>query len=859
MNTNSKFDTAKNNISLVNLNDIFDGSRVFRIPDFQRGYAWEKSQREDLWKDLISLPSSNKHYTGMFTLQEGDDNNYNEEGIDNESYTLYYVIDGQQRLTSTLILLSTLIQYANENNIILEENTTNNSSLTSRFFISHGLHFFDYSSTRQDNDETKVIKSILTNTKLPNINPSYYTTNLINAKEEFKDHIENYLNQHPNTPHTNLIREIFDKVVNSLIFNIYFVTESFDIHTTFETINNRGKVLSSLELLKNRLLYLTNHNPIKHEGDSTRQANKQEIINLRKTINDKWGSIYKNLGLSETLLDDNEFLKGHWLYYYGNTKDKGEKYKNDLLNNQFSNLKTPDYDNIITYCNSLEEASKFWSYIYYPYTIPAEDNIQGIHEQLDKLARLETPLYVKTYLISILKEINANNIDAIRTNLDNLARFIFIRKYIGSTIKADYMWLVTKAHDLKESNLTIVDCINSVNKTLLYDKPYGIDVQEIKEQDIKDFTNHMNKLFSDEHKGYYEWQGIAYLLYEYNLSLATQSGRPNKFAELNWNKFIKKDKKNQLSIEHIYPQSPTAYWNECFKDYNDTERKKFANSLGNLLPLSQSINSQFQNDCFHIKCEGIDELNNKDNLNIDKAIRTTCYAQGTLSEIEVSKIKDLSHQSNINHDDNEGSNNSQPKAIKHWLPTNIVKRSQELLEWMNTHWHIGLSKEDIDELVFAVDKKTTINKNELNRLALAEIDDKITRHTHTQSLSYRKTALTEDEFFNQDLTKQKMMNLAKFAQEKIREYIKSANYEIEISYTPSEISFKIPNVSKSRFAYICSIRKEKICIVYTPYEDQAGKQKKGYISYDTSNEQEVVEICKNANIYYENVLNKNKK
>lgn len=40
-------------------------AEIFRIPDYQRGYAWQKQQLNDFWEDLINLNSSRKHYTGL--------------------------------------------------------------------------------------------------------------------------------------------------------------------------------------------------------------------------------------------------------------------------------------------------------------------------------------------------------------------------------------------------------------------------------------------------------------------------------------------------------------------------------------------------------------------------------------------------------------------------------------------------------------------------------------------------------------------------------------------------------------------------------------------------------------------------
>lgn len=54
---------------LKSINDIFE-NRLYRIPDYQRGYAWEKAQLNDFWEDLRNLQFNKPHYTGVLTLEE---------------------------------------------------------------------------------------------------------------------------------------------------------------------------------------------------------------------------------------------------------------------------------------------------------------------------------------------------------------------------------------------------------------------------------------------------------------------------------------------------------------------------------------------------------------------------------------------------------------------------------------------------------------------------------------------------------------------------------------------------------------------------------------------------------------------
>ena len=57
----------------LNLTELFN-TRIFRIPDYQRGYAWEDKQLNELWDDLDEIPTVEgelkNHYTGTIYLEE---------------------------------------------------------------------------------------------------------------------------------------------------------------------------------------------------------------------------------------------------------------------------------------------------------------------------------------------------------------------------------------------------------------------------------------------------------------------------------------------------------------------------------------------------------------------------------------------------------------------------------------------------------------------------------------------------------------------------------------------------------------------------------------------------------------------
>lgn len=78
----------------ITLNTIIGNGKSYQIPKFQRDYSWEEDDWEDLWNDIQEIPNDETHYLGYIVLQP----------IQNEKEA-YWVIDGQQRLTTLSILV----------------------------------------------------------------------------------------------------------------------------------------------------------------------------------------------------------------------------------------------------------------------------------------------------------------------------------------------------------------------------------------------------------------------------------------------------------------------------------------------------------------------------------------------------------------------------------------------------------------------------------------------------------------------------------------------------------------------------------------------------------------------------------
>ena len=101
---------------LLSLSEIFN-NKIFRIPDFQRGYSWEERQLDDFWEDIQNLNPNKVHYIGLLTVEPVKNSEIiNIEKWNDDLWLLkkgmsaYYVIDGQQRLTTLIILLHEILR-----------------------------------------------------------------------------------------------------------------------------------------------------------------------------------------------------------------------------------------------------------------------------------------------------------------------------------------------------------------------------------------------------------------------------------------------------------------------------------------------------------------------------------------------------------------------------------------------------------------------------------------------------------------------------------------------------------------------------------------------------------------------------
>ena len=400
---------------LQSLSEIFN-NKIFRIPDFQRGYSWEERQLDDFWEDIQNLSLDKIHYIGLLTVEpiKSCDIQNVEKWKDDlwllkKGMSAYYVIDGQQRLTTLIILLHEILQTFDNNEGI---NYGAKSEWIDRFLYRsynqiYKSFVFGYEKDNPSDEffKTKILEQ--DSSAADKYPETLFTANLMFAKNYFAEKLK-MLNKEDK-------EEIFDKAVNRLKFNYYEIDDSLDVYVTFETMNNRGKDLSHLELLKNRLIYLTT---LLSEDDETKGR-------LRRDINETWKTIYEYLGKNkENPLDDDVFLFNHWIMYYTYDRSQSDVYADFLLKRKFTSKNVISgrisVKDIKDYIDSLAKCVKQWFFIY---NIQYSNYSDRIKEHIQKLERVGMGAFPPMIMAVFTKE---SQEDYIWNFLDACERFNFL-------------------------------------------------------------------------------------------------------------------------------------------------------------------------------------------------------------------------------------------------------------------------------------------------------------------------------------------------------------------------------------------------------------------------------------------------
>lgn len=207
--------------------DFISGrNKVFLIPPFQRNYEWDTEQCDELFDDLVMAYKNNKvHYLGNIVYYFGQNSG--------ASFQELILIDGQQRITTILLLLCAIRDITTDNGI---KQDINCDYLTNR--TQNEKYRIRLKQTAYDSD---CFNNIISGNKIVIKN---------NAAQNY-DHFKKRILE-SNIP----VNELYNAIELFVIVDVNLQIENDlgKVQTVFEKINSTGKRLEPSDLIRNYLL-----------------------------------------------------------------------------------------------------------------------------------------------------------------------------------------------------------------------------------------------------------------------------------------------------------------------------------------------------------------------------------------------------------------------------------------------------------------------------------------------------------------------------------------------------------------------------------------------------------------------------
>ena len=256
--------------------------RLFRIPDYQRTYSWQSRQRGDLFEDIQRTWESGpdrRHF--MATIV----------GLRRETRTIIIdehqvidVVDGQQRLTTLILLMKSIAKSIDRSSPIgdrlgreidealVKPDEASLLLLQTNHDSSH--YFTDYLRTGSNPD--------------PAIAATLADREILQAIRDCEKFVDTWQQNNPLTDLIALIR-------NRLTFIFHEIGDEAVVYTVFEVLNSRGLEVSYFDRLKSMLMGAV------FESET---GNRDELIS---EVHGLWSQIYGYIGLNRTI--DSETLR----------------------------------------------------------------------------------------------------------------------------------------------------------------------------------------------------------------------------------------------------------------------------------------------------------------------------------------------------------------------------------------------------------------------------------------------------------------------------------------------------------------------------------------------------------------------
>lgn len=523
------------------INDVLaKNATSFFIPPFQRAYAWGKNEIERYFSDVLRIIDSElntkqhdklEHFFGTVVIKE------EKAGFANKSV----VVDGQQRLTTTLIFLIALRD--------LETDTANQEYINQNYLTNNTSSFQDKIKLKQVTKDWDSYRSLV-NKETPKAGIVYNAyllfTRLINEKKRSNPIIE-----------LNHYITAIQRMNIAVIFLDERPFKGEDPQIIFETLNSLGKPLTLSDLVRNYVLL---------NMDSTSQSDIYEKI---------WHPKIESVLLENT----SDFFRDYLQFkVVGSIKAVSDNNTKEIyqLFKSFVEIKFNSHKDFI---NDIVRYAKWYKWITTDVVNDTISNDSIKNREIIELIRnifhdIKSEAF-KPFVLGLL-EYHQSGVDGLKLNddllisiLETIRTYLIRRRILGLTQgeNKNIVLLCDKIEALVKRNTSMLDLLT----TMFYRMRFPNDIEMKKDLESMNFYEGVKKYA----------KFILGKIEEHNTKVAVDFRNP------------------KITIEHIMPQKLESSWIEDLGENHNEIHKQYLHNIGNLI--LTEFNSEIGNKSFNSK------------------------------------------------------------------------------------------------------------------------------------------------------------------------------------------------------------------------------------------------------------------
>jgi uncharacterized protein with ParB-like and HNH nuclease domain len=557
-----------------NAEDIFYEIPTFKVPSYQRTYSWSKDQFEELISDIESIKTRplqdntyqilKGHFLGLIVLVQNTD----KDGIKH-----FYVVDGQQRI-ETIIILSAAARDAIKETLKTEKLTEEEKNTLEQIQDAFVRTFIFYVPRPLGN---KTVRLLPSKSDIEMFNKIIVNEGSLSSKETILIEVTGkrktnknqifqsykffylYIQGKLKNEGIQSMNELYYKIGKGITFVNFLAENESDAFNVFETLNDRGLDLSAQDLIKNKILQIS-----AKFGQERLEKNEEQ-----------WNNIFSKDGVIqfEKTLD---FFRYNWLSKHGliTKNELYDKYKEEI------ELNENEIDNFLS---DLQHNAEYYRDITEVFKVENEQIIffildQDIREFFFLLNKTRVKLWISlgmaSYRLYKSKAISKEELIEIQKLLFSICirfkvidkRTSLIEKELPELSKCLFKketYSIDK--DKNTKNFKAVSDIKEVLSFIL-DKLKEIIITNVSDNDLKSVLN-SDYAFEDNELAYVVLRRIANDKIKHGIMF---------------------DQTKDLTLEHILPIKHKRYWN----NWKDAEEIKYL--IGNMILLNSPENSSIK-------------------------------------------------------------------------------------------------------------------------------------------------------------------------------------------------------------------------------------------------------------------------